>query len=37
MAEKLALAKVKRNRALAQAWIKRHTSPKGHTPIAGRR
>jgi 3D (Asp-Asp-Asp) domain-containing protein len=35
MAEKLALAKVKRNRAIAQAWIKRHA--QGHTPIAGRR
>jgi 3D (Asp-Asp-Asp) domain-containing protein len=35
MAEKLALAKIKRNRAIAQAWIKRHAAA-AHAPLARR-
>jgi 3D (Asp-Asp-Asp) domain-containing protein len=37
MAEKLALRKIKRNRAIAQAWLKRHESAQtrgGHSPVA---
>ncbi len=35
MAEKLALRKIKRNRAIAQAWLKRHYANQGgHPPIA---
>jgi 3D (Asp-Asp-Asp) domain-containing protein len=38
MAEKVALAKTKRNRALAQAWLKRHYATKGGSaPVAARR
>lgn len=35
--EKAALAKIKRNRAVAQAWIKRHSGPKGGAHVARRR
>jgi 3D (Asp-Asp-Asp) domain-containing protein len=34
MAEKVALRKTARNRAMAKAWLSRHSAPKGHTPIA---
>jgi 3D (Asp-Asp-Asp) domain-containing protein len=34
MAEKLALRKTARNRAMAKAWLSRHSAPKGHTAIA---
>ncbi|MDB4969156.1 MAG: hypothetical protein JWN44_4845 [Myxococcales bacterium] len=34
MAEKVALRKTARNRAMAKAWLSRHSAPKGHTPVA---
>jgi 3D (Asp-Asp-Asp) domain-containing protein len=38
MAEKLALRKAARNRAIARAWLSRHlAAPKGHTPLAHKR
>jgi 3D (Asp-Asp-Asp) domain-containing protein len=33
MAEKVALAKAKRNRAIAQAWLKRHYAPRPGAPL----
>ena len=38
MAEKLALRKATRNRAMAKAWLSRHSAPaKGHTALARKR
>ncbi len=34
MAEKLALRKAARSRAIAKAWLKHHSAPKGHTALA---
>jgi 3D (Asp-Asp-Asp) domain-containing protein len=34
MAEKVALRKTARNRAMAKAWLMRHSSPAGHSALA---
>jgi 3D (Asp-Asp-Asp) domain-containing protein len=34
MAEKLALKKMQRNRAIAKAWLARHNGKRGHTTLA---